>query len=171
MITRAMQNEDNEFAVTRWSDALSSTGLERSWGGVRLGNRLVDSRTVEVAVPAEEAFRPIRRIGGATGWYYGNGLWRLRGFVDTLVGGVGLRRGRRDPDSVRVGDTLDFCALRQLKKPQASPVCRDEIAGTGLVGVQVEPHGKTSVIRQTAILIQRVWRAWHTGMDSIPSID
>ena len=115
MITRAMQNEDNEFAVTRWSDALSSTGLERSWGGVRLGNRLVDSRTVEVAVPAEEAFRPIRRIGGATGWYYGNGLWRLRGFVDTLVGGVGLRRGRRDPDSVRVGDTLDFGALRQLK--------------------------------------------------------
>ena len=102
MITRAMQNEDNEFALTRWSDALSSTGLERSWGGVRLGNRLVDSRTVEVAVPAEEAFRPIRRIGGATGWYYGNGLWRLRGFVDTLVvgqvapgpAGSGLRPSR-----------------------------------------------------------------------------
>ncbi|HXV80909.1 MAG TPA: NAD(P)H-binding protein, partial [Candidatus Binatia bacterium] len=64
MITRAMQNEDSEFAVTRWSDALSSTGLERSWGGVRLGNRLVDSHAVAVAVPAEEAFRPICRIGG-----------------------------------------------------------------------------------------------------------
>ena len=116
MITRAMQNEDNEFALTRWSDALSSTGLERSWGGVRLGNRLVDSRTVEVAVPAEEAFRPIRRIGGATGWYYGNGLWRLRGFVDTLVGGVRVAPGPAGSGLRRVGDTLDFWRVEAIEK-------------------------------------------------------
>ena len=136
MITRAMQNEDNEFAVTRWSDALSSTGLERSWGGVRLGNRLVDSRTVEVAVPAEEAFRPIRRIGGATGWYYGNWLWRLRGLLTPWSVGSGCAGagGIRTPSESGIRWT--FGALRQLKKPQASPVCRDEIAGTGLVGVQ-----------------------------------
>ena len=152
MITRAMQNEDNEFALTRWSDALSSTGLERSWGGVRLGNRLVDSRTVEVAVPAEEAFRPIRRIGGATGWYYGNWLWRLRGFVDTLVGGVGLRRGRRDPDSVRVGDTLDFWRVEAIERNRKLRLFAEmKLPGRAWLEFEVEPHGKTSVIRQTAI--------------------
>ena len=151
MITRAM-HEDNEFAVTRWSDALSSTGLERSWGGVRLGNRLVDSRTVEVAVPAEEAFRPIRRIGGATGWYYGNGMWRLRGFVDTLVGGVGLRRGRRDPDSVRVGDTLDFWRVEAIEKHRKLRLFAEmKLPGRAWLEFEVEPRGETSVIRQTAI--------------------
>ena len=49
-----------------------------------------------------------RRLGGQRGWYYANWLWRLRGFIDLLVGGVGLRRGRRDPEDLQVGDALDF---------------------------------------------------------------
>lgn len=81
---------------------------DRQWGGVRFGSRLVDSRTVEVPVSPSDAFRPIRRIGGTQGWYFMNWLWRLRGAIDLLVGGVGMRRGRPDPDEVRVGDTLDF---------------------------------------------------------------
>ena len=117
-----------------------------------MGNRLVDSRTVEVAVPAEEAFRPIRRIGGATGWYYGNWLWRLRGFVDTLVGGVGLRRGRRNPDSVRVGDTLDFWRVEAIERNRKLRLFAEmKLPGRAWLEFEVEPHGKTSVIRQTAI--------------------
>ena len=144
MITRAMQNEDNEFAVTRWSDALSSTGIERSWRGVRLGRPSGRSpATVDVAVPAEEAFRPIRRIGGATGWYYGNWLWRLRGFVDTLVGGVGLRRGRRNPDSVRVGDTLDFWRVEAIEKNRKLRLFAEmKLPGRAWLEFEVEPHGK-----------------------------
>ena len=72
------------------------------------GSRLIDSRTVTVDVDPTLAFRPIARIGGATGWYYANWLWGLRGFLDLLVGGVGIRRGRRDPNSVRVGDAVDW---------------------------------------------------------------
>jgi uncharacterized protein YbjT (DUF2867 family) len=152
MIMRAMQNEDNEFAVTRWSDALSSVGLERAWGGVRLGNRLVDSRAVAVAVPAAEAFRPIRRIGGGTGWYYGNRMWCLRGFIDTLVGGVGLRRGRRDPESVRVGDALDFWRVEAIEKDRKLRLFAEmKLPGRAWLEFEVEPRGKTSVIRQTAI--------------------
>ena len=67
-IARALVNEDQEFAETRWSDALSSGGLPTAWGGVRFGSRLVDSRTATVAVAPEAAFAPIRRIGGRTGW-------------------------------------------------------------------------------------------------------
>ena len=66
---------------------------------------LVDSRSIRVAAPPEKAFEPIRRIGGATGWYYADWLWHLRGALDLMVGGVGLRRGRRDPEDLRVGDT------------------------------------------------------------------
>lgn len=76
MIARAIVNEDREFASTKWSDALSSRGEAPSWGSVRFGNRFVDSSEIAVNVPADIAFRPIRRIGGKTGWYYGNWLWQ-----------------------------------------------------------------------------------------------
>jgi hypothetical protein len=67
-IARALQNEDREYAETRWSDALSSAGLIRRWGGVRFGNRIIDSRKIHVRVPPKIAFAPIERIGGSTGW-------------------------------------------------------------------------------------------------------
>jgi len=66
-ISRALINEDREFAATRWSDALSASGKVRSWGGVRFGSRLVDSRVIKTPVNTEAAFRPVRRIGGDTG--------------------------------------------------------------------------------------------------------
>lgn len=85
-IATAMRNEDREVAETRWSDALSSAGPARSWGGVRFGTRLVDRRSMAVDATPEAAFRCVQRIGGDTGWYFGNWLWRLRGFIDLLVG-------------------------------------------------------------------------------------
>jgi uncharacterized protein YbjT (DUF2867 family) len=107
-IARAIRNEERDFAVTRWSDAVSSAGTPRSWGGVSFGNRLVDVRSVFVPVDREAAFAPIRQIGGSRGWYYANWLWKVRGFLDLLIGGVGLRRGRPHPDQLRVGEPLDF---------------------------------------------------------------
>jgi uncharacterized protein YbjT (DUF2867 family) len=75
-IAGALSNEDREWAETKWSDALSSAGPTPRWGGVRFGNRLVDSRSVRVATPPPAAFAPVQRIGGATGWYYAN--WTSR---------------------------------------------------------------------------------------------
>ena len=80
MITRAMQNEDNEFARLA-GRTLVLDGDRAIMGRRPLGKPPGRFSNVEVAVPAEEAFRPIRRIGGATGWHYGNGLWRLRGLL------------------------------------------------------------------------------------------
>ena len=107
-IDDSLRNEDQEFAQTRWSDARSSSGLSGELGGVKLGARLLDSRKIKVNVPPIQAFRPIRRIGGTTGWYFGNWLWRARGLIDLMVGGVGIRRGRRDPESLKLGDTVDW---------------------------------------------------------------
>ena len=65
------------------------------------------------------AFAVIEQLGGRTGWLYGDALWRLRGWIDQLVGGVGFRRGRRDPQRMRVGDAVDFWRVeaREANRP------------------------------------------------------
>jgi len=152
MIRRAIANEDSEFAVTRWSDALSSAGLEQAWGGVRFGNRIVDSRTVAVSVPPEKAFRPIQRIGGATGWYYGDRLWHVRGFLDLMLGGVGLRRGRRHPERLQTGDTVDFWRVESFEENRRLRLSAEmKLPGRAWLEFEVEARGSGSVIRQTAI--------------------
>lgn len=103
---RALNREEQAFAATRWSDALSVAN-PRNWGGVRFGNRLVDSRSQDVSVSCEKAFAVIRKIGGKNGWYFADWLWQLRGFLDLLVGGVGMRRGRKHPENIVVGDVID----------------------------------------------------------------
>jgi uncharacterized protein YbjT (DUF2867 family) len=152
-ISRALANEDREFAETRWSDAVTSGGLAPSrYGGVPHGKRLVDSRSVSVPVSPAQAFRPIRRIGGDTGWYFANRLWRLRGFLDLLAGGVGLRRGRRDPDSPTPGSALDFWRVEAFE-PDHLLRLRAEMKLPGRAWLQFEVDGDDarSTIRQTAI--------------------
>ncbi len=151
-IDRALANEDRELAETRWSDALSAGGAgETSWGGVRFGSRLIDSRAVKVGVAPVEAFRPIQRIGGATGWYHANLLWRVRGFLDLLVGGVGLRRGRPDPENLGVGDPLDFWRVEEIDPPRRLRLRAEmKVPGRAWLEFDVEEDGEGSTIRQTA---------------------
>ncbi len=112
-IERALTNEDKKVADTRWSDALSSSRGVRGWGGVRFGNRILDDREVSVSVSPEQAFVPIRQIGGERGWYCANFLWTIRGWIDLLVGGVGKRRSRRDPEHLEVGEVLDWWRVEE----------------------------------------------------------
>ena len=115
-IARALVNEDREFAETRWSDAISSGSSVRTYGGVRFGTRMIDSRTKRISALPVDAFKPIESIGGHQGWYCGNWLWKLRGWMDLLVGGVGIRRGRRDPEELRTGDAVDFWRVESIEK-------------------------------------------------------
>jgi len=151
-IKRALHHENLEFAATFWSDALSSSGKPASWGGVRFGTRLVDSRTVYVPVPPAMAFAPIQRIGGSNGWYFASFLWQIRGFFDLLVGGVGLRRGRRDPHTLIAGDALDFWRVESFEPDRRlSLVAEMKVPGRAWLQFEVEPTSDGSVIRQTAI--------------------
>jgi uncharacterized protein YbjT (DUF2867 family) len=151
-ISRALRNEDCEYAETRWSDALSSAGATCHWGGVRFGNRLVDSRKIHVQVPPPAAFAPIQRIGGSSGWYYGNWLWSLRGWIDLLVGGVGMRRGRRHRDQLETGDSLD-CWRVELYESERRLRLAAEMKLPGRAWLEFEVTGETngSTIHQTAI--------------------
>ncbi len=151
-IARALTREERQFAQTRWSDAISSAGRPRRWGGVRFGSRLVDSRTATVNVSAQDAFEPIQRIGGHTGWYYANWLWRIRGFIDLLVGGVGMRRGRRHPEEVSVGETLDFWRVEAFEPDKSLRLLAEmKLPGRAWLEFEVTEGSEFTTIRQTAI--------------------
>lgn len=151
-IEEAMRNEDQEMAQTRWSDALSSRAQEQSWGGEKFGSRLVDSSSLHVPVAPSKAFGPLERIGGRTGWYYANWLWQLRGFMDLLVGGVGMRRGRRDPHRVLPGDTVDCWRVEALERDRLLRLFSEmKLPGRAWLQFEVDGDGSSSTIRQTAI--------------------
>ncbi|HEX7707630.1 MAG TPA: SDR family oxidoreductase [Thermoanaerobaculia bacterium] len=150
-VRRALRNEEEQFAVTRWSDALSSSGDLPVWGGVQFGSRLVDSRVVHVDATPAEAFVPIERIGGDTGWYAWNTLWKLRGFLDLLAGGIGMRRGRPSPTNLRVGDTLDFWRVEAFEPGRTLRLAAEmKVPGRAWLEFEVTPAGSGSTIRQTA---------------------
>ena len=91
---------------------------------------------------AEETWQPIRKIGGKTGWYFGNFLWRLRGIMDRLAGGVGLRRGRRHPSEIGVGDALDFWRVLEVDAPhRLLLVAEMKTPGEALLEFQITPIG------------------------------
>jgi uncharacterized protein YbjT (DUF2867 family) len=155
-IRAAICNEEEVFAATRWSDALSMGRGVRHWGGVTFGTRLVDSRTAFVPASPTAAFDPIRRLGGEEGWYYANWLWRLRGFLDLLVGGVGLRRGRPDPEHPRVGDTLDFWRVEAYEPDRRLRLSAEmKLPGRAWLEYEVSGNSDGSVVRQTAIFDPR----------------
>jgi uncharacterized protein YbjT (DUF2867 family) len=150
-IERALVNEDREFAETRWSDALPQQPPLR-WGGLTVGRRLVTSRAMHVCLEPADAFQPIQRIGGSTGWYAANWFWRLRGLLDTLRGGVGLRRGRRDPQDLRDGDTVDFWRVERLEQERLVRLAAEmKIPGRLWLQFEVDRGERCSRVRQTTV--------------------
>ena len=151
-VKSALKYEDRAFAETRWSDALSSAGESGAWGGVQFGSRLADSRTLQVNVAGPIAFAPIQQIGGDVGWYAFNWLWRMRGFLDLVVGGVGVRRGRPAPNELRVGDALDFWRVESFEPNRLLRLNAEmRLPGRAWLEFEVKDEGNSATIRQTAL--------------------
>ncbi|MBX2917262.1 MAG: SDR family oxidoreductase [Cyclobacteriaceae bacterium] len=107
----AFEKISQRNVVSSWKDSISLTTLDRDFlNNIRVPDFgvYIDKRVVSFARPATEVIENVWKIGGNTGWYYGNVLWRIRGIMDKLVGGVGLRRGRRSDVDLKAGDALDF---------------------------------------------------------------
>lgn len=150
-IAAALRNEDAAFATTRWSDSLSAAGEPRQWGGARFGNRLVDSRVMVVAAAPPRVFAAVARIGGATGWYYATWLWTVRGWLDLLLGGVGMRRGRRDPNHLLVGDALDCWRVEAIEPGRRLRLAAEmKLPGRAWLEFEVRPLDAGAELRQTA---------------------
>lgn len=152
-VARASEEEDAGFASISWSEEALSAGTALRWGGARISTRLIHSCAVDLPVAPAAAFAPIRRIGGVNGWYYGDWLWRLRGLVDRLLGGVGMNRGRRDSEHLAEGDVLD-CWRVETYEPDVRLRLAAEMKVPGRAWLQfdVAPcSGKGSTVRQTAV--------------------
>lgn len=110
----------NQCVETCWTDAGQPSIPEwihcgdASYSG---GDIMESGYRIVLDAAPQEVWKPIVRIGGATGWYSADALWVLRGAVDRLVGGVGLRRGRRDPDRLLAGDAVDFFRVLEVEEP------------------------------------------------------
>ncbi len=151
MVHRALLREDAEVAATSWTGAVSSSS-SNEWGGTRFGSRIVETNVVRIDAAPAAAFAPIRRIGGANGWYYANFLWLLRGWLDLVVGGPGLRRGRAVPDRVVVGDHIDWWRVEAFAPDRVLRLRAEmRLPGRAWLQFDVTPDGNGSCIQQTAI--------------------
>jgi len=118
-ITLALSKISDHGVETRWSDASIPTAPwqkaqgDPEWAGETI---LRDRREVVTEKSAEAIWKQIEGIGGEHGWFGADFLWFLRGLLDRFVGGVGLRRGRRDQDQLRIGESLDFWRVEELER-------------------------------------------------------
>jgi uncharacterized protein YbjT (DUF2867 family) len=159
-IRTALENEEREYSETHWTDAVSSGGdtgeptaaAAGGFGGRRYGNRLVDARELHVDASPEDCFEVVESIGGANGWFAWNALWQLRGALDMLVGGVGMRRGRPTARALRAGDALDFWRVQEIDPPRCLRLaCEMRLPGRAWLEFHVEPRDGGCTLRQTAI--------------------
>jgi len=117
------------------------------------GRQKVDTRTTIVNASPARAFAPIRQIGGTTGWYFAPSLWRARGWLDKCLGGVGMGRGRLDPENCAVSDVIDGWTVEAYEPDRRLRLSADlKLPGRGWLEFEVSPleGGKRSTIRQTA---------------------
>ena len=116
-IRKALTSSGDLDVPSRWSDAsttpASAFAWDPDWAG---GTLLIDEQEVATDVSAPALFWAFSRIGGDVGYYVHNWAWRIRGVIDTVVGGVGLRRGRRHPEEVRLHDSIDFWRVSSVAK-------------------------------------------------------
>ena len=156
---RFVRSDQSRYSLRESSvraDALVGCALLRRRPAVAcetpFGGRLVDRRQIHVAVDTERAFVPIARIGGERGWYFGTWLWRIRGAVDLLMGGVGMRRGRRDPEAPAVGDALDFWRVEADQLARRLRLAAEmKLPGRAWLEFDVEPAAGGAIVHQTAV--------------------
>ena len=159
-IALALRHTREGEVSTRWSSAATPGApsdplpSDPSWAG---GSLYVDARISVVRAPPAALWRVIEGIGGETGWYSFPAAWAVRGLLDRLGGGVGLRRGRRDPRHLLVGDALDFWRVEAIT-PGSLLRLRAEMKLPGLAWLELavgRDHDGMTTYSQRAIFQPR----------------
>jgi uncharacterized protein YbjT (DUF2867 family) len=155
----ALEKERSGEVETSWrnaevegapSDPLPS---DPDWAGYTV---YVDRRERRASAPVEALWSVIEGVGGENGWYSFPLAWAIRGWIDKLFGGVGLRRGRRDPDTLYPGDAVDFWRVEAIERPRFLRLRAEmRVPGRAWLEMSAEPDGRGSVYRQRAVFFPK----------------
>ena len=165
-IEMAFKKIEQNLVVSSWKDSMVSGRFNKSlekYIQVPKYGVLKDEQTLKIEDP-KKVMENIWKIGGDHGWYYGNSLWKLRGFLDKLIGGVGLRRGRTHPDKIYPGDSLDFwrVLLADKKKKRLLLFAEMKLPGEAWLEFKID---KDNILHQTATFRPRGLKGrlyWYT---------
>jgi uncharacterized protein YbjT (DUF2867 family) len=137
---------------TSWADALvTAMGDRRPYAFHVEEGMYIEQRRMLVEVSAQTVFRSYTGIGGERGWFYMDWAWALRGWIDKAIGGVGLRRGRRDPDEIRTGESLDFWRVEEVQKDQRLLLQAEmKVPGRAWLEFRSEPQADKTLLTVTA---------------------
>ena len=157
-IKKAFEKIEQNLVVSSWKDSLVAgriTNLKQYIQVPKYGC-LKDEKVVEVENP-EMVLDNIWAIGGENGWYYGNYLWKIRGFADRLFGGVGLRRGRTDPKRINTGDALDFWRVLYAEKENKRLLLFAEMKLPGEAWLEFCINEKNELIQTATFRPKGIW--------------
>jgi len=150
-IKEAFMKIELNQVVASWTDALTSSILHdgiSKYATVPVQGCFIDYRKIKIS-SCDSVLEKIWKIGGTTGWYYGNWLWKLRGFIDKLFGGVGLRRGRKNQTEISTGDSLDFWRVLISDKLERRLLLYAEMKLPGEAWLEFK-IGPDNILHQTA---------------------
>ena len=148
-ITRALQPNHSQAS---WFNAESSAGLYADDPQGKQHRQILDSRKAHSPASPEQAFNVVQNLGGKNGWLFLSWLWTIRGFMDLLVGGVGVRRGRPNSTKLHVGDAVDWWRVEQVKQGRLLRLRAEmRLPGRAWLEFRIEAHHTGSIIHQTAI--------------------
>ncbi len=156
----AVRRVEDLEVPSRWSDATlpgrtpaDPMPTDPDWAS---GTLLIDEQEARSAAPPDAVYRAVSGVGGKRGWYVAERLWSLRGSIDVLIGGVGMRRGRRHPDDLQVGEALDFWRVEALEPPSLVRLRAEMLTpGDAWLEWRIRPDVSGSVLEQRAIFHPR----------------
>ena len=162
-VARALAKLEARDVETAWSDALSTSQGDVPPLTLTVQEGMVLERRQRIVPATPAALHAVfSGIGGKRGWFYMTWAWEIRGFVDKLIGGVGLRRGRRDPDALRVGEALDFWRVEAVEDQRLLRLRAEmRVPGKAWLQFQVTPRedGQT-LLSQTAFFAPKGLFGW-----------
>jgi uncharacterized protein YbjT (DUF2867 family) len=149
-VVEALKLADSEEAETRWIDSVSASQPYPELECKVSPKQFQEVYKIAVDLPGHEVFAKIQEIGGGHGYYYANSLWRMRGFIDLLCGGVGHKRGRRHPHALSVGDVVDFWRVEAYEQDRRLKLYSEtKVPGELWLEFVVEGNREHSLIRET----------------------
>jgi len=156
-VRKALAEDQQGLLASRWTEAENSLSTI-SEKNIQL-KVLQDHRIIESEIPAGKIFQAFQSVGGDNGWYYANWLWQLRGIMDRMIGGVGMRRGRRHPIEIRIRDAIDFWRVEKFEPGRSLKLKAEmKLPGQAWLEFKVKSSSdQTAVFEQIATFLPANW--------------